>query len=380
MKILFLDQTGELGGAELSLLDITKFYTDCSLVALFSDGPFRTLLEQHRILVQIFADHSIQVRKESGLIQGLSSIGQLIPLINQVTQLSRSFDLVYANTPKALVVGAIASFFSHRPLVYHLRDILSPKHFSQTNRHLIVILANRFAARVIANSEASQTAFIEAGGRPDLTEVIYNGFEPNHYGDQAADRPLLRQQLNLENRFVVGHFSRLSPWKGQHVLIQALAHCPDDVTAILVGDALFGETDYAIQLHRQVVELNLQDRVQFLGFRSDIPALMTACDLIAHTSIAPEPFGRVIVEAMLCNRPVVAAKAGGAIELITHGETGWLTCPGDVLQLAALINQCRQQPELTLEIAKQAQIQAIERFNLTKTQQQIDRLLNQVLI
>ena len=378
MNILFLDQSGKPGGAELCLLDLAKPYRDRSLVALFSDGSFKTLLEQHQISVQVLTDQVIQVRKESGLIQGLVSISQLIPLIQRVIQLSRSFDLIYANTQKALVVGAIASYFSHRPLVCHLHDILSPEHFSPANRRLIIALSNRLATCVIANSKASQIAFIEAGGRPELTEIIYNGFDPKHYRVQANDRLQLRQQLSLENRFVVGHFSRLSPWKGQHVLIQALAHCPEDVTAVLIGDALFGEMDYAIQLRQQVVELNLQDRVQFLGFRSDVPALMAACDLVAHTSIAPEPFGRVIVEAMLCRRPVVAAQAGGAIELVTHGKTGWLCPPDNPQKLADIIMNCRNHPQQAHAIAQQAQQEASQRFHLDEINQQIAQLLDRV--
>ena len=85
---------------------------------------------------------------------------------------------------------------------------------------------------------------------------------------------------------------------------------------ILVGDALFGEQDYVKQLHQQIEELQLQNRVKFLGFRNDIPLLMAACDLVAHTSTSPEPFGRVIVEAMLSGTPVVAAASGGAVELV----------------------------------------------------------------
>jgi len=66
---------------------------------------------------------------------------------------------------------------------------------------------------------------------------------------------------------LVGH-SRLSPWKGQHVLLEALAHCPSDVTAILVGDALFGEQDYVKHLHEQVAVLGLEERVRFwISFR-----------------------------------------------------------------------------------------------------------------
>jgi hypothetical protein len=105
VKILFLDQSGKPGGAELCLIDIAKPYRDRSLVGLFADGPFRTLLEQQQIPVQVLATEPIQVRKESSFAQGLASLGQLAPLIARVVQKAGEYDLIYANTQKALVVG-----------------------------------------------------------------------------------------------------------------------------------------------------------------------------------------------------------------------------------------------------------------------------------
>jgi glycosyltransferase involved in cell wall biosynthesis len=379
MKILFLDQSGKLGGAELSLTDVAKSHRENCLVGLFADGPFRQLLEQHHIPVQVLATQQIKVTKDSSLIDSLSSISSIAPLIAKVAKLAQNYDLIYANTQKALVVGALASVFSRRPLVYHLRDILSPDHFSRTNRYIAVTLANRFVSLVITNSKATQAAFIEAGGRAELTEVVYNGFEPDNYNIQEANSHQVRQQLGLDRQFLVGHFSRLSPWKGQHILLEALAECPTDVTALLVGDALFGEQDYVQYLHEQVAELGLEKRVRFLGFRSDIVPLMKACDLVAHTSTSPEPFGRVIIEAMLCGRPVVAAAAGGVVELVEIGKTGWLFSPGNSQQLAQIITTCRNQPDRAATIAHQAQIHATQRFELTATNQRISQLLYQVL-
>jgi glycosyltransferase involved in cell wall biosynthesis len=377
VNILFLDQSGKPGGAELCLLDIAKPYRDRCLVGLLSDGPFKTMLEQQHIPVQVLTDQPIQVRKESSWLQGISSLRQLLPLIMQVAQLSRRYDLIYANTQKALVIGALASWLSRRPLIYHLHDILSSEHFSSTNRRLAVTLANQFAARVFATSKASRDAFIAAGGRAERVAVVYNGFDLSTYQTKAANVAAIRQTLGLDGRFLVGQFSRLSPWKGQHILIEALTQCPDDVTAVLVGDALYGEQDYVNQLHAQVKTLGLQERVRFLGFRSDIVPLMQACDLIAHTSTAPEPFGRVIVEAMLCGRPVVATQAGGAVELITPDLTGWLVPPDDPTALATIITQCRNQPEQAIALANQAQEQASQRFNLNLIHQQIANLLDQ---
>jgi glycosyltransferase involved in cell wall biosynthesis len=276
--------------------------------------------------------------------------------------------LIYANTQKALVVGAIASLLSRRPLVFHLHDIVSPDHFSSTNRRLIITLANQ-SALIIANSQASRNAFIQAGGRSDRIHVVYNGFRPEDY-NKPDDGDRLRHLLipSTPNQttppFIIGHFSRLSPWKGQHILIEALQYCPDNVVAVLVGDALFGEQDYVQQLHQQVSTFNLGHRVHFLGFREDVPDLMSACDLIVHTSTAPEPFGRVIVEAMLSGTPVIAAAAGGATELVEHGQTGWRSPPGDVQKLAECILTCRNHPAQANAMAKRAKDFAAQRFNL----------------
>ena len=379
MKILFLDQSGKPGGAELCLVDIAKPFGENALVGLFADGDFRKLLEKNQIPVEVLTTQAIKVSKESGLFQALSSLTQIIPLINQVVQRAKKYDLIYANTQKALVVGAIASFLARRPLVYHLHDILSLEHFSKTNLRVAVNLINRCATLVIANSQASKTAFLQAGGKPNLVQVIYNGFAAKNYEiDELAVRNL-KENLELVGKFVVGHFSRLSPWKGQHILIDALCQCPQDVVAILVGDALFGEQEYVKYLHEKVIALGLENRVKFLGFRADIPQLMAVCDLVAHTSIAPEPFGRVIIEAMLCGKPVVAAQAGGAIELVQDGINGFLVTPGKPQELARVINNCRQESVKTANIANNAKISATQRFDVKIINQQIQELLKSIV-
>ena len=384
MNILFLDQSGKLGGAELCLADIAQNFSQTSLVGVFVEGTFPDYLRQLNIPVQILTQQALQVQKESGLLAGLKSLNRLLPLITSVVQVSQDYDLIYANTQKALVVGAIASLLSQRPFVYHLHDIVSPDHFSATNRRIIITLANH-AALIIANSQASRDAFIQAGGCSDRIHIVYNGFRTQDYVDRTT-RDRTRQSLFANTPvapdpqpFVVGHFSRLSPWKGQHVLIEALQYCPDQVRAVFVGDALFGEEDYVEQLQQQANRLHLEHRVQFLGFRSDIPQLMTACDLVAHTSTAPEPFGRVIAEAMLCGTPVVAAAAGGAVELVDHGQTGWLTPPGDAQKLAAVITTCFHEPAQAGAIAQRGKIQAAERFDIATTNERIAQLLETAL-
>ncbi|WP_035992831.1 glycosyltransferase [Leptolyngbya sp. KIOST-1] len=377
MKILFLDQSGKLGGAELSLLDVASAFSPNCLVGIFQDGPFAEALAARQIPYQVLTQAPIQVNKDSGWADSLSSIGQVVPLVATIARLGRKYDLIYTNTSKALILGALASRLCGKPLVHHLRDIVSPEHFSAANRTLLITAANGCATHVIANSRATAAAFVAAGGNAKKVSVVYNGFLPQAY--QTATESTLREDLGLGNRFVVGHFSRLAPWKGQHILIEALAHCPESVVALLVGDALFGEQDYVETLHRQVEQLGLNHRVKFLGFRSDIAQLMQACDLVVHTSTAPEPFGRVIVEAMLCQRPVIAAASGGTVELITHGETGWLCPPGQPQKLSDLICHSHRQPAQTQGIAQAGYHHALAHFTLETTQQALHQQLAQVV-
>ncbi len=379
MNVLFLDQSGKLGGAELSLLDVASAFTPDCLVGVFQDGPFPNALASRQIPHQVLTQTPIQVSKASGWAEGVKSLGQLVPLVSTIAHLGQDFDLIYTNTSKALILGALASRLCNKPLIHHLRDIISPEHFSRTNQRVLVAAANWCAVHVIANSSATQAAFIAAGGEAQKVSVVYNGFQPAAYQAVPETAQALRTELGLHNRFVVGHFSRLAPWKGQHVLIEALAQCPEPVEALLVGDALFGEDDYVEALHRQVDQLGLTERVKFLGFRSDIPQLMQACDLIAHTSTAPEPFGRVIVEAMLCQRPIIAAAGGGTVELITHGETGWL-CPPDQPQiLSDLIGQSYLYSDHTQTIAQAGYHHALAHFTLEKTNQALRQRLAQVI-
>jgi glycosyltransferase involved in cell wall biosynthesis len=210
------------------------------------------------------------------------------------------------------------------------------------------------------NSEATGNAFVAAGGQRARVRIAYNGIDAATFAPRRDDS--LRRALGLGDVPVIGVFSRLAPWKGQHTLLAALESVPD-AHALVVGGPLFGPGDaaYAERLHARAAEA-LPGRVHFLGFRSDIPALLQACDVVVHTSVAPEPFGRVIVEAMLSERPVVAAGGGGADEIIRHGETGILVVPDDPRALARAIRFLLRQPGEARRIAAAGRRSAAERF------------------
>ena len=134
--------------------------------------------------------------------------------------------------------------------------------------------------------------------------------------------------------------------------------------AVFVGDALFGEQEYVAEIRRQVQRLGLEGRVHFLGFRRDLPRLMRAVDVVLHTAEAPEPFGRVILEGMLASRPVVAARAGGAVELVQDGVTGLLVAPGDVPAFSAAVASLLNDPGRRAALGRAGQERANRDFSV----------------
>ena len=365
-RVLFITHSSVLGGAELSLLDLATAYRQTSEVLLFAHGPFEDRLREREINITVLeASKNLLDVKTNSRLATLRSIPDLIKLAYRIAAKAQAgFDVIHINSQKAMIAAALASRIRKLPpMVWHLRDILTASHFSSLNRSLAIFLANRCMAKVIANSQATATAFASAGGNPDLVEVVYNGIALEPFEELPVDRVRqLRQELGIDDAPTIGIFSRLSFWKGQHVVLQALEHLPE-VHAVMVGDALFGETEYAAHLRSLTEELNLQNRVHWLGFRRDIPALMQACDYIVHPSTEPEPFGRVLVEGLLSGRPVIASAAGGALEIVEDGVTGRLFPPNDADALAAIVRELHANPQLARSFVQRGYDRAKQKFS-----------------
>ena len=374
-RILFLDHAGVLGGGELSLLSIARAFRDEAEVILFEDGPFRRKLAEDGVAVSVLpmSGKLRTISRNGGLLNDAGAIPALLGHCFKVARLARSSSVIYANSQKSMIVGAIAGALSRRPVIWHLRDLMDVAHFSSGHIRLAVGVANAFVSRIIANSEATRDAFIASGGKAAKTLTVYNGIESDPFDSvDPSTSSLLRTELGVtESDLLVGCFSRLSDWKGQHVLLEAIRKHPG-WHALLVGDAIFdADTPYKSMLETLASRYGMADRVHFLGFRDNVPELMAACDIVAHTSTAPEPFGRVIVEGMLSRKPVIATNAGGAVELIRDRQTGLLVPPNDAIALQGAISSLEQDAQLRATIASQGHDEAVSRFSS-------DRLVREV--
>lgn len=346
-RVLFVDQTGQLGGAELCLADLAIRVRHRSTVFLFEPGPFQDLLKENGVDVAVVGGQlggslalPLNVRKNAKLGAYFMAIPAFIWLVISLCRVAGGFDLLYANTAKALVATAVTALLLQRPFLFHLHDIIDTAHFSRLNRWLLVNAAN-FASGIVANSEATAAAYRKVGGRNRNLVVVPNGFRVECFrADTALTSRSIRASIGSENKPLVGMFGRITAWKGQKVLIQALSQLPE-VTAVIVGDSLFTAEDqkYKRELIELTERLGVSDRVHFAGFQPDILPFLNAVDLVVHCSISPEPFGRVIVEGQLAGKPVIATRCGGPAEIIEDRVTGLLVSPGDPAELAGAIQQ-----------------------------------------
>lgn len=378
LRTIFLNGSAQQGGGEIALAELAKAIPQ-GRILLLEHGPAEDLFRSHGLEVQV---HQIsKAIRENSKESGLPGPSVMLSAGMQIWRLSRRMreaDLIHCNNQKAWVLGALASWIARRPVVWHLHDILSKDHFSSAKIRLVVGLANLRASRVIANSKASAQAFVAAGGKSEIVEVLHNPISPKPFLE-ALPIAGFREMLGCTAiEPIYGVFSRLASWKGQHIAIAALSRQKSG-HLVLVGAPLFSEEAYEAKLKELVAELGLERRVHFLGFRKDIPALLASIDMALHTSIVAEPFGLVILEAQLAGKAVVATAAGGALEIVEHGVSGWLVPPADVDALAGIMAIGQTNPDDLALMGARARKSALERFDAAALRERFRKIMEKVV-
>lgn len=183
------------------------------------------------------------------------------------------------------------------------------------------------------------------GVSPDKIRTIPRGIDFDKFAPEKVTpgrrQALLRAWQIEEGRPVILLPSRLSPIKGQRVLIEAMKLLPPQLgtaTAVMLGDDQ-GRSDYRRELQRLIKTHGLESRVKLVAHCDDMPAAYSLAALAVAPSLVPEGFGRVPVEAMAMGVPVIASELGGYIETIGGREAGSLVPPNDPRKLAEAIQE-----------------------------------------
>jgi glycosyltransferase involved in cell wall biosynthesis len=275
-------------------------------------------------------------------------------------------------------------------------------HGAYSERSAAKRLYNSVMARgdvTIANSHYTARLIAERYGTPpERLIVIHRGVDTARF-DPARIAPervaALRQAWGVEaGRRVILQAARLTRWKGQGVLIEAVARLLaqgrlGDAAVILAGDAQ-GRDSYVEFLRGQIARLGLQGRVRLMGHVEDMAAAYLAAHVTVVASVEPEAFGRTAIEAAAVGCPVVATDIGAPPETVVaapaseHTATGWLVPPSDAEALAARLAEALTLPAATrTAMGARARHRAVTHFSVEAMQRSTlgvyDRLLSTTL-
>lgn len=380
LRVVFVDHTAVEGGGEIAMERLTACLRengDDVRVLLLADGPLVARLRKARIPIRVLdADEGLVNTSRHQALNPRNLVRSAVHTLGIVPRVVRSVraadaELVVANTLKAAIITAIAAPLARRRWVWHLHDRLAADYMP---RPLVMIMRGLTVIgpkRIVTNSHAVTATLPRAAQKK--TVVAPPGLA---FSEHPAPH---------ERGTTVGIIGRISPTKGQREFISAASLIASEFPEVnfrVIGAPLFGETDYEEALHAQVADLGLGERVTFTGWSDDIGAELRGLSVLIHASPVPEPFGQVIVEGMDAAVPVIAARAGGATEIVAPGATevapidapawsveqfGLLSRPGDAAALAQALRWVLTHGDEARAIAASAREHAHSTYSISRT-------------
>ena len=348
--------TGSLGGAERILLtllsELRRMRPNLRLTVICGDtGPLLEAVRDAGCDAEVLLmPPPLQTLGDWGGVS-LKKLAQAIPAVlryraalrRRLRQLAPN--IVQTNGFKMHLLGAFA-YPQKARLIWHIHDFVSSRRAMKT---LLRWCANKPAGVVaISPTVAKDFACVRSA------QTIWNAVDLQRFSPTAS-------RVHLEMR--IGMVATFAKWKGQDVFLQALALLPEGLPwrAFVVGGELYKRS--ASQwtepdLRALARQLNLEPRVEFLGFLRDPSPLVQTLDIVVHASIEPEPFGLVIAEAMAAGRAVVTTSD----TIVTNAVDGLVCKRNDPADMARAIAQLAQDPKLRAQLAKAAIETANARF------------------
>ncbi len=283
-------------------------------------------------------------------------------------------DLIHVNSLRLNPYGVVVGRALGIPVICYVQAHVSPRAYFAR-----LAFANQAVA---VCSEAVAAPWRGMPGGQKRLRVVHYGLDSAGFSFSEEHRRAHRLRLGLDERtFALGVVSRLSPSKKLEHFLRAfqLARMREPrLRAFVAGDAPSRWRHYAEGIRQLPERMGIRPHVVFLGYVRDIGSLYSAFDAVVAPS-DEEGLGRVPLEAMAAGRPVIAARAGGPMETIAHGETGLLVPPLDPTALAAAMVRLADDVTLCRKLGAAGRRRVEERFSLASYVRAFERIYEQVL-
>jgi glycosyltransferase involved in cell wall biosynthesis len=368
-SVVYVHTSSILGGAERSFLDLAPFDFELERVVVPTDGP----LARH--LRSLGIGQSLEIIEMPNALERLSrssGLANLVMIPLAALSICRYFlklkkyierqqpKLIYSHGIKNHFILTCLAKYLRMPIVWHLQDYWP----SSTFARCFLDWAMKGDVSIICNSESVRSNLDPSSQWEKKVRVIHNSIDASAY-------PLTLDHGNKEKK-IIAFLGMLVPWKGPHVFLEAarivnqeLGDYKNQIEFWVIGGTPY-RTRAANNSYEESIRRAAPSNVKFLGLIDDPRDLLRQADLLCHTSIRPEPFGRVVLEGMASGAIVIAANDGGPQELIRAGSDGFLHEPGNAKSLAlAITNALRLSEPAQLELRRRARAKVEDRFSAT---------------
>jgi glycosyltransferase involved in cell wall biosynthesis len=377
LRIAFCHYTSDIfGGSDRSLFDLVTHLPRASFSPLMILKTGDPMAERYvGAGIPVVQKRLVSPRKSLELGKLGAYALSFGPSVIAVARAIMKFnaDIVHVNTLYNQI-GGMAGCLAGRPVVWHVREMGQD---SRAGRLMLRGVA-AMATRAVAISGAVGKTLQACGPR---LRVVPNGIDLSEY-DALPSREAARAALGLDaGQPVISTIGRLEPWKGQHVFVEAIpavAAKHPRALFLIVGGAAVNKPEYETALKERCAELGVADRVVFTGIRKDIPLVLAASDALVLPSATSEPFGRTVVEAMAAGCPVIATAAGGPLEIVVDGVTGFLVPPNDAQALGAKMHSLLSDPSRAREMGGSGRERAHQRYSLERLVEDMAGLFEEV--
>ncbi len=368
-RILAVHQGYELYGSDRTFISSLQAFRQS-----FPTAQIKVILPRDGLLLQELQRLGFEVelsrlwiaRKANGLLGNLLLALAFPAYLFRAWRMMNAASVTYINT-SVVFDYAIAARLTRRPSLLHIHEI--PTGFAHK---VIRTIARLSGATLIFNSEATKLAFEPLGGQPNA--LILNGVPDTARSSSRDSRDGDRVRILM--------IGRINDWKGQDLLVEALARLPAEIaerTELRLLGSAFESGPAERQLKSQIEALGLPCSIRMEGFVEDPSEAFEWSDFIVVPSRKPEPFGLVAVEAMMHRRAVIGASHGGLMEIIVDGETGLVFTPNDAEALASAIRRAATDRPSTAEMGAKGRARFEARFSLERYQRQLAKVVETVL-
>ncbi|HKB68178.1 MAG TPA: glycosyltransferase family 4 protein [Pyrinomonadaceae bacterium] len=289
-------------------------------------------------------------------------------------------DLVVTKGLSSHFLGGLAARKLRTPCVWHVQDFISERTFG-IYRHVFGWAARFLPEQIIVDGNSIAEQLPRSLG-PRIT-VVLNGVDTKVFRP-GLDGTIVREELGIPNGdLVIGNLGRITPWKGQHYLIEAFASIVAEhpnVTLLLIGSPVFDNDTYQRRLLKTVADLGLEGRVRLPGYRHDTANVLAAMDVFAFTSVEKDTSPLALLSAMSCGLPIVSFDIAGARELMADDDQFLLVPVADVARLGSALASVVANENLRGSLAAAARKQAVNEFDVEIYRDRIEQVFRKVLL